>query len=134
MDNYNDIINLPHPEPQNRQRMSMQARAAQFAPFAALTGHSAAIEETARKTEDEIDLCDDDLYRLNQQMTKLIDMLNNRPLVTFTFFSPDRLKNGGKYNSLTGIVQKLDDYNRTLTLEDGTKIEIRHIIDIQFNE
>lgn len=66
---YSDIIDLPHVEPFNRQRMSMQARAARFAPFAALTGHSAAIEETARRTEDVVDLCEDDHSLLDQKMT-----------------------------------------------------------------
>ncbi len=131
MDDYSDIINLPHPEPQYRQRMSMQARAAQFAPFAALTGHDAAIEETARLTEEEINLCEDDQARLDQQMSLLLSMLDKRPLVTITYFIPDVHKKGGCYKSVTSIVQKVDDYTNTLTLEDGEKIEIRHIIDIR---
>lgn len=127
---YSDIIDLPHQEPQNRQRMSMQARAAQFAPFAALTVHSAAIEETARRTEDEIDLCEDDRVRLDQQLSKLLSMLDERPQVTLTYFAPDARKKGGSYRSVTGIVQKVDDYSRTLTLVGGSKVEMQHIIDI----
>ena len=130
MDNYSDIIELPHVEPFNRQRMSMQARAAQFAPFAALTGHSAAIEETARRTEDEVELCEDDCTLLDQKMAELLSHLDERPQVTFTYFAPDALKKGGSYKTLTGIVQKVDDYTRTLTLEGGAKVEIGRIIDM----
>lgn len=128
---YSDIIDLPHVEPFNRQRMSMQARAAQFAPFAALTGHSAAIEETARRTEDEVDLCEDDRTLLDQKMNEFLSHLEDRPQVSFTYFVPDALKKGGSYKSSTGIVQKVDDYTRTLTLEGGERIEIGRIIDIQ---
>lgn len=130
---YSDIIDLPHIEPQNRQRMSMQARAAQFAPFAALTGHSAAIEETARRTEDEMELCEDDRSLLDRKMSLLLSRLEERPQVTLTYFAPDALKKGGSYKSVTGIVQKVDDYNRILTLESGTKIEMQHIVGIQID-
>lgn len=127
---YSDIIDLPHAEPQNHQRMTMRARAAQFAPFAALTGHSAAIEETARRTEEEMDLSEDDRSLLDQKMAELLSHLEERPQVTFTYFAPDALKKGGSYKTLTGIVQKVDDYTRTLTLEGGEKVEIGRIIDI----
>lgn len=131
MSNYSDIIDLPHVEPINRRRMSMQSRAAQFAPFAALTGHSAAIEETARRTENEVELCEDDRSLLDQKMTELLSHLSERPQVTFTYFAPDAYKKGGSYKTITGIVQKMDDYTRTLTLEGGAKVEIQRIIDIQ---
>ena len=131
MNNYSDIIDLTHVEPFNRQRMSMQARAAQFAPFAALTGHSAAIEETARQTQDEVDLCEDDRTLLDQKMNEHLSHLEDHPQVTFTYFVPDALKKGGSYKSSTGIVQKVDDYTRTLTLEGGERIEIGRIIEIQ---
>lgn len=127
---YSDIIDLPHVEPFNRQRMPMQARAAQFAPFAALTGHGAAIEETARLTEDEIDLCEDDRSLLDRKMNELLSHFEERPQVTFTYFEPDALKKGGCYKTLTGIVQKVDDYTNSLTLEGGKRIEIQHIRDI----
>ena len=130
MKNYSDIIDLPHVEPLNRQRMPMQARAAQFAPFAALTGHSAAIEETARRTEDEVDLCEDDRSLLDRIMHELLSHLADRPQVTFSYFAPDALKKGGSYKTLTGIVQKVDEYTNTLTMEDGMRIEIQHIKDI----
>ena len=131
---YSDIIHLPHPNPVGRQRMSMQARAAQFAPFAALTGHSAAIEETARLTDDEINLYEDKLILLNRQMQLLLSMLDQCPEVTFTCFVPDAHKAGGCYRQVTGIVQKADDYTRTLTLQDGTQIEVSRIMDIKINE
>lgn len=131
MSNYSDIIDLPHVEPINHRRMSMQSRAAQFAPFAALTGHSAAIEETARRTENEVELCEDDRSLLDQKMTELLSHLSERPQVTFTYFAPDAYKKGGSYKTIIGIVQKMDDYTRTLTLEGGAKVEIQRIIDIQ---
>lgn len=135
MDNdYSDIIHLPHPNPVGRQRMSMQARAAQFAPFAALAGHSAAIEETARLTDDEINLYEDKLVLLDRQMQQLIMMLDQCPVVAITYFVPDSLKSGGCYRQTTGIVQKTEDHTRTLTLQDGTRIEIGRIVDIKIGE
>jgi len=133
-DDYSDIINLQHPEPHNRQRMPMQARAAQFAPFAALTGHGAAIEETARITDAETELCEDDHALLNQQMSVLLERLEERPQVTFSYFVPDERKSGGRYISVTGIVRSYDEYDKSLTLEDGTRIELFHLRDIIFQD
>lgn len=131
-EDYSDIINLPHPEPHNRQRMSMQARAAQFAPFAALNGHSAAIAETARTTDAEIELSEDDRVFLDQQMSILLETMGDRQEVSITYFVPDSRKAGGSYKSVCGIVQKYDDYSQMLTLEGGTRIELQYIRDIMF--
>lgn len=131
---YSDIIDHPHVEPLNRKRMSMQTRAAQFAPFAALTGHSAAIEETARRTEAEVNLYDDERSLLDQKMSELLSHLEERPHVTFFYFTPDARKKGGSYKSITGIVQLVDDYNQTLTLDSGVKVEIQYIIDINIKD
>ena len=130
---YSDIIDLPHVEPYNHHRMSMQARAAQFAPFAALTGHSDAIAETARQTEQELELCDDNRSLLDQTMQQLLSHLAERPHVTFTYFVPDARKSGGSYTTRTGIVQQVDSYTRTLTLEGGAKVPIQHIVDIEIH-
>lgn len=134
MDDYSDIISLPHPEPYVRARMSMRDRAAQFAPFAALSGHSEAMAETARQTEEEAILNEDKLNQLNQKMQILIHRLNERPMVSFTYFVPDSVKNGGQYKSVCGIVQRIDDYSRTITLESGEILQLQYIHDIKIQE
>ena len=133
MDDYSDIIMLPHPEPRGRRRMSMQARAAQFAPFAALTGHSEAIAETARMTEEEILLYEDNLVLLNRTIKELIPLLDSRPEVSITYFEPDERKSGGSYKHVTGVVLKIDETTHSLVLEGGLQIEIKHIIDLCIN-
>ena len=99
---YSDIINFPHPNPQNHIRMSISARAAQFAPFAALTGHSDAIIETARLTDNKIELDESIKGAINQKLMTLKTNLKKCPIVTITFFSPDKKKAGGRYISSTG--------------------------------
>lgn len=134
MDDYSDIIDLPHPEPKGYHRMSMQARAAQFAPFAALTGHSEAIVETARMTEDEIFLYEDNLTLLNQTMKELVTRLDTHPEISITYFEPDARKSGGYYKNITGTVLQLDNYTHSLILKGGLQIELKHIIDISIND
>jgi len=129
-DDYKDIIGLPHPEPHGRQRMSMQARAAQFAPFAALTGHSDAMAETARLTEDEVCLYEDNLAQLDQKLQELLSRSGERPSVTITYFEPDARKSGGSYRQATGFIQKVDDFSHTLTLDNGLIIELNRIVDL----
>ena len=130
-DDYSDIINLPHPEPRNHPRITMQARAAQFAPFAALTGHGAAIEETARLTESEVELGDDTRQLLDRKLSFLLDNLQYRPRISITYFLPDQRKAGGSYRSATSSVTKVDGINHIVYLEDGTQIPLQHVIDIE---
>lgn len=130
MDDYSDIINLKHPEPVHRQRMSMQTRAAQFAPFAALTGHGAAIAETARMTDSEAELSEGDKALLDEQMRRLMDVIDEHPQTAITYFLPDPRKQGGSYKTLIGMVRKIDEYTQIVTMDDGTKIDMRHIHDI----
>ena len=131
-DNYEDIINLPHHVSTRHPQMSMMNRAAQFAPFAALTGHSAAIEETARLTESQQELADEDNEILNQKMTYLREAINEHPTISITYFEPDKRKSGGRYMSIEGQLQNIDDYNQTIVLKNGEAIPLKSILDIQF--
>jgi len=131
-DNYNDIINLPHHVSTRHPQMSMMNRAAQFAPFAALTGHSAAIEETARLTESQQELADEDSEILNQKMAYLREAINEHPTISITYFEPDKRKSGGRYMSIEGQLQNIDDYNQTIVLKNGETIPLKSVLDIQF--
>lgn len=131
-DNYKDIINLPHHVSTRHPQMSMMNRAAQFAPFAALTGHSAAIEETARLTELQQELADEDSEILNQKMAYLREAINEHPTISITYFEPDKRKSGGRYMSIEGQLQNIDDYNQTIVLKNGEAIPLKSILDIQF--
>lgn len=130
-DNYDDIINLSHHVSTRHPQMSMMHRAAQFAPFAALTGHSAAIEETARLTESQQGLADEDSEILNQKMAYLREITNEYPTISITYFEPDKKKAGGKYMSIEGQLQNIDDYNQTIVLKSGEAIPLNSILDIQ---
>ena len=130
---YSDILTLPHPDPRNRTRMTMQARAAQFAPFAALTGHGAAIEETARLTESEVELEVDERELLDRKLAFLMENLQQEPEVTVTYFVPDDRKSGGCYRSTTSIISKLDSFRHMLYMQDGTRISLNNVIDIEGN-
>ena len=131
-DNYEDIINLPHHVSTRHPQMSMMNRAAQFAPFAALTGHSAAIEETARLTESQQELADEDNEILNQKMAYLREAINEHPTISITYFEPDKRKSGGRYMSIEGQLQNIDDYNQTIVLKNGEAIPLKSVLDIQF--
>lgn len=126
---YDDIINLPHPTSVNHSRMSLYDRAAQFSPFAALTGHDAAIKETARLTEHKIELSEDTISRLNEKLQIVSDHLETE--VTITYFVPDERKFGGAYVSHTGTVRRIDDYEHTLVMTDKTVIPIEQISEIE---
>jgi hypothetical protein len=132
MNEYDDIINLPHHVSSKHPQMSMMNRAAQFAPFAALTGHSAAISETARLTESQQELADEYSEILNQKMAYLWEVINEHPTISITYFEPDKRKPGGKYVSIEGQLQNIDDYNQTIVLKNGEAIPLKSILDIQF--
>ena len=130
-DNYDDIINLPHHVSKSHAQMSMMNRAAQFAPFAALTGHSAAIEETARLTDEQQELAEEDSDALNQKMAYLREVINEHPTITITYFEPDKKKAGGKYKSIEGQLQNIDDYGQAIILKSGVSIPFVSILEIQ---
>lgn len=133
MNEYDDIINLPHHVSSRHPQMSMMNRAAQFAPFAALTGHSAAIEETARLTDEQQELAEEDSDALNQKLAYLREAINEHPSITITYFEPDKKKAGGKYKSIEGQLKNIDDYNQSIVLKSGEVIFLKSILDIQLH-
>ena len=128
---YDDIINLPHHVSTKRPQMSMQDRAAQFSPFAALTGYDAAVKEAARLTDSRTELSDDELSILNIKFQILLEHLREKPNVSFTYFKPDEKKSGGKYVTLRGIVKKADTFKRLVVMQDDTGIPMDDILDIE---
>ena len=130
MKGYEDIINLPHHISPTRQQMPMSDRAAQFSPFAALTGYDAAIKETGRLTDERIELDEEALTALDMKYQLLIDAFDDAPEVTITYFQPDERKAGGKYITATSAVKKVDDFERRITMQDGTKIPMDDVISI----
>ena len=128
---YADIICLPHHTSRTRPRMSVSARAAQFAPFAALTGYGAAVDETARLTDDMIVLDENAKAMLDGKLQIIAEHLNDLPELTFTYFEPDKKKSGGAYVSVTGKVKEIDEFERIVILDGGTRIPIREIYGIE---
>lgn len=126
---YDDIINLPHHVSERHPQMSMYNRAAQFAPFAALTGHNAAIKEAARLTEAEQELSESDAEVLNRKLAYL-QSLDEKPTISVTYFVPDDKKEGGSYHTATGIVKSVEPDKGVLQFEDGTGIPVIRIKDI----
>ena len=127
---YDDIINLPHHVSATRPQMPLLDRAAQFAPFAALTGYDAAIKETGRLTDEKIEMDEEALNILNMKFQILVDNLHDEPEVSFTYFKPDERKAGGAYLEMTGTVKKVDDFERVITMQDGTKMLMDNILNI----
>ena len=127
---YDSIMNLPHHVSKTRPQMPMSDRAAQFAPFAALTGYDAAIKETGRLTDERIELDEEALTALDMKYQLLTDALDDKPEVTITYFQPDEWKTGGKYITATGAVKKVDDFERRITMQDGTKIPMDDVLSI----
>ena len=130
MKGYEDIINLPHHISPTRQQMPMSDRAAQFSPFAALTGYDAAIKETGRLTDERIELDVEALSALDMKYQILMEALDEAPEVTITYFQPDERKAGGKYVSAVGAVKKIDDFERRITMRDGTRIPMDDVLSI----
>lgn len=124
---YDDIINCPHHVSEKRAPMPIANRAAQFSPFAALTGYDAAIEETGRLTEGWIDLDESSVEALNEKLLRIRQAMDAGPEVTVVYFRPDERKSGGAYISVTGVVKKLDSVDQSLLMEDGTLIFFENI-------
>ena len=120
--NYDDIIHLPHPTSARHPRMSLHDRAAQFSPFAALTGHDDAIMETARLTDCKIELSEDQKIELDRKMQALMPLLPDHPEVVITHYVPDFAKDGGAYLTFTSNLKKIDFINNMLYFTDGTVI------------
>ena len=127
MGKYDDIINLPNPTPTCKPRMSALDRAAQFAPFAALTGYEAVVAEAARLTDDRLELSEDMKIILNDKMQMIVDNIDKEPFVTIKYFVPDKRKAGGAYVEVSGIVKEIDEYERCIVMTDGIKIPIEQV-------
>ena len=128
---YSDIINLPYKKSKKYKHMSQKDRAAQFAPFAALTGHDAAIKETTRLTDERLELSDEVIMKLNDQLNMIRDNIGTEQEVSITYFVPDDKKSGGAYLTHSGIVKKIDEFERKLIMQDETVIPIEQISEIQ---
>ena len=115
---YDDMIHLPHPTSARHPRMPL------FSPFAALSGHAAAIAETARLTVQRVELDEDTKAELDRKQAVLLEHLAEQPEVTVTWFQPDERKDGGAYVTATGRLKKIDPMERTLILLDGTRIPL----------
>lgn len=131
-EDYSDITNLPHHVSRNHPQMPLAARAAQFAPFAALAGYDAVIHETARLTDKQVELEEYVNERLNRKFAELMTILDGHPEITVSYFKPDERKAGGAYAAVSGHVKKIDSYEQYIEIEDGNIIPIRNIIDLQF--
>ena len=130
MSKYQDMIHLERPI-SKRKKMSLTQRAAQFSPFAALTGHDQAIKETARLTSQRIELDEHKISKINEI---LIDLRNQLPcIIKVTYFIPDEFKDGGTYNTIIDRLIKIDENNCLLLFENHLKINFYDIIDINMN-
>ncbi len=130
-DKYDDIINLPHHVSENRPHMSMIDRAAQFSPFAALTGYEDAVRETERLTEQKISLNETEINLLNDKLNFIQENIKSQPTVSITFFTPDSRKNGGSYSTVIGTVKRLDTYEKAVIMTDGNVIPVEDILKIE---
>lgn len=131
MESYDDMINLPHSVSAKHPHMPLIDRAAQFSPFAALTGYDAAVKETARLTDRRIELDEYEKDVLNEKLCIVAERIEERRKITITYFKPDDKKAGGAYVIVTGCVKKIDDYEHIVCLTDGTKIAIGEILEIE---
>ena len=130
---YDDILYLPHPTSVRHPRMPISEQAAIFSPFAALTGHAGAIAETARLTDQKMELDEDTKAELDRRQAVLLEHIAEQPEVTVTWFQPDERKDGGAYFTTTGRLKKINEMNRVLILLDGTSIPLEDVADLESN-
>ena len=130
MNDYSDIINLKRP-PSKHPKLSIESRAAQFAPFAALIGYNNAIKEKARLTEKKINLTEEKKQIINNKIIYLENHIKEKTEVKITYFIKDELKEGGKYIKENGIIKKIDHTKQTIKYENNKIIPIKNIIEIE---
>lgn len=128
---YDDIINLPHHVSKKHPPMSLLNRAAQFSPFAALTGHKEAIQETARLTDSFIELSEDRKEQLDEQIQRIRENLELEPEIEAVYFQPDEKKDGGAYVTICGRVKRISGYERRIIFTDGTVLPIDYLFSIR---
>lgn len=131
MNKYQEIINLIHYEPKRHKRMSMENRAAQFAPFAALTGYEESINEAGRMTNEKIILSDDLQEVINDKIRRIKENIKQALEVKITYFVMDLYKTGGSYQTVRGIVKKVDENSQVIIMKDKQKLRMDMIIDIE---
>ena len=127
---YDDIIDMPHHQSKERPHMSLHDRAAQFAPFAALTGHEDAIKETARLTDEEIILDESTVGRINEKLFEISQHLPEKRKVSITYFRQDKTKKGGVYLTDIGIIKRIDEAEKCIVLDSGMKIKMKNIFNL----
>ena len=125
---YEDMIALPHHVSASHPQMALTDRAAQFSPFAALTGYEDAIDESARLTEEQIELDENAREELDEKLRQIRECGEALPEITVTYFQKDARKDGGAYVTLTGRVKKIDEYARIISFMDGTVVRIENIL------
>ena len=130
-DGYNDIINLPHHVSTKHPRMKMIDRAAQFSPFAALTGHGAAVSETERLTENFAEPDEYEKSIINEKLRFLAELVSQHPVAEIVYFEPDKRKDGGEYVTVTGEVKRIDSVGQSVLMADGQRISAEFISDIR---
>ena len=128
---YDDIIGLPHHRSATRPHMPLSGRAAQFSPFAALTGYEAVITETARLTDGWTEPDEDEKAAIGRTLRSVMERIRERPEITVTWFRPDGKKNGGAYVTATGAVRRVDEFERIILMADGTEIPIDDVAALQ---
>ena len=133
MGKYDDIINLEHFEPKNHKRMSTYQRAAQFSPFAALTGYDDLVNETIRITHDKIELSEYEKSLVNEKLVKIKNEIMSSPRISITYFSKDKIKSGGQYNTICGYVKSINMVNRFIKLTNNSIIYIDDIYNIEIS-
>ena len=127
---YRDIINLPHHTSCKRPRMSVYNRAAQFSPFAALTGYEEAVKETARLTSEQKELDEYEIQIINNKINIALEKKYLNIPVSITFFKPDLKKKGGEYRTVSGVIKRINEEKHSVVLEDKTEIMICSIYNI----
>lgn len=127
---YEDIINLPHHVSAVHPQMSLEDRAAQFAPFAALTGHKEAVREAGRRTEKKLELDENMKMLLDIKLQTLMERMEEHPRIRITYFLPDDKKSGGRYMDIEGEVKKLDEYSQEFVFAGGERILLRDVLDL----
>lgn len=130
---YDDIIDLPHHVSPTRPRMPARDRAAQFAPFAALTGYGDAVKETARITEERREPDGEQTEILNRTVKILAEKIREQPEITVVFFCPDERKEGGSYRQFRGNLRRIDECRRRMIFTDGNEISFDNIREIRYD-
>ena len=129
-DSYDDIINLPHHISLKRPQMPMHDRAAQFSPFAALTGYDEAIKEEGRLTSGRIELGEYESELLDRSLRDILEHIDGRPYISVIYFEPDERKSGGAYREKSGRLKRVDEHERKLYFTDGTGVDMDSVIEI----